>query len=327
MAKITIIIPVYNAENYIQRCMDSVLRQTYEDFDVILINDGSSDNSLELCRNYSKKDRRVTVLDKSNGGAASARNMGLEWFFKNLDSEWLCFIDIDDFVHEQYLEILLNAAKEAQTNISMCSYEVTKDKETLVNTDNVAVHLMQTEQLWCERQINCTVPFSKLFHRELFCGIRFPEGIIHEDEFTLYKVLFQCEQIAFVELPLYSYYQTEVSVMRGEWTPRHMSEPDGLFEQLRFFIKNHYDEASHYTARIYLYSIYRNFMGAKKSKEYQPEAKSLKKRLCKELIRYRTLAGISIGSESWMFYAAYPIATLPYRTYTKVMKIVNRSHH
>lgn len=324
MPEISVIIPVYNAEKYIRRCVDSILAQSFKDYEVILINDGSTDASLSLCAGYSEQDERVLVLNKKNGGAASARNLGLDFVCEHGNSNWICFIDIDDYVHEQYLERLLSAAIEQNTCISMCSYEVTDKESFSAELKEIPPKSVRTEALWCKRQINCTVPFSKLFKKNLFRDIRFPEGIIHEDEFTLYRVLFKCNKIAFLDLPLYAYYQTETSVMRGEWTPRHMSEPDGLLEQLSFFHRRSFRKAEEYTAKIYLYSIYRNLIRSKEQgRKYYSETKKLKKRLRIELLKYKRIAGISVNNADWLFYEAYPIATLPIRAWRKIKRLVN----
>ena len=321
MPKISIIIPVYNAERYIRRCLDSVLRQTFQDFQVILVNDGSKDNSLSLCEEYRDKDSRFVVLDKENGGAASARNCGLEWLSGNGAGEWLCFLDIDDFIHARYLELLLSAATEKHTRISMCGYSSTTAdviEEIPSLPDPVCI---DTETLWCEHQINCTIPWAKLFEREIFQNLRFPEGIIHEDEFTLYKALFQCEEIAFLDAPLYGYYQTEVSVMRGAWTPRHMTEPDGLQAQLQFFQQNGYDRAASYTARIYLLSLYNNLLRCRAAgTQYAEYAAILKKRLHSELLHYRKLSGMKIENEPWLFYEAVPIRSIPHKIRKKLKR-------
>ena len=328
MAEIAIIIPVYNAEKYIRRCMDSVLHQTYQDFEIILINDGSSDSSLALCYEYSRIDARVTVLDKPNGGAASARNMGLDWLYSNSSCEWLCFIDADDFVHERYLEILLNAAKEEKTAVSMCSYQETQQEVLDFEPNSVITRSDRTEIVWCEHQIFCTVPVIKLFRRELFKSIRFPEGIIHEDEFTLYRVLFQCDRVGFVDLPLYGYFQTEASVMRGKWTPRHMTEPDGLLAQLEFFLQNHYEKAAKYTAGIYLHSIYRNLQGSKQSGDiYIAETRKLRSRLQKALLQYARLAELTFRNAAWLFYEAFPYLTAPYRAINRLSSTIKKKNH
>ena len=108
MPLISVIVPVYKVEEYLSRCVDSILSQTFEDFELILIDDGSPDNCGKICDEYTKKDNRVHVIHQENGGLSSARNAGIDWAFENSDSEWLTFIDSDDWVHIQYLDLLLS---------------------------------------------------------------------------------------------------------------------------------------------------------------------------------------------------------------------------
>ena len=322
MAKISLIIPVFNAAQYLHRCLESVLRQSFQDFQVILVNDGSTDNSLSLCRQYSERDPRFLVLDKENGGAASARNLGLDWFYQNDDAPWLCFLDADDFIHERYLETLYAAALDTGLKISMCSCELTQADTLHPVETNCVPAAASTEALWCEHQLYCTIPVVKLFARDLFRDIRFPEGIIHEDEFTLYRVLFQCSQIAYVDLPLYGYYQTQTSVMRGAWTPRHMTEPDGLLAQLQFFQQNGYQRAAAYTAKIYLFSLYNNLTRCKAAgPRYAEYAAALKKRLRSEFGRCRKLAGVRLKTEPWLFYDAWPLRMMPCRAWNRIIHL------
>lgn len=319
MSAISIIIPVYNAEKYIARCLDAILNQSFSDFKVILVNDGSTDGSLTLCKVYCEKDSRFTVLDKPNGGAASARNLGLDWYYRESDSPWFCFLDADDFVEARYLELLYAAVRDNSVSVSMCAFQMT-DRDALEPVQTVSVPvLFSAEELWCKHQLFCTVPVVKLFARDLFRDIRFPEGIIHEDEFTLYKVLFKCEQIAFINVPLYGYYQTETSVMRGAWSPRHMKEPEGIAAQLCFFRENHYQKAAAYTAKIYLLSLYNNLLRCRTAGEqYREYAVELKKRLGKGLKQYKSLAGVSIDGEPWLFYEAFPVGSLPHRLQKRI---------
>lgn len=319
MAEICIIIPVYNAEPYIHRCLNSILRQTFQDYQVLLVNDGSTDESLEICSEYSKRDSRFITIDKKNGGAASARNAGLDWYYANSESPWFCFIDIDDFVHERYLEVLLDAERQNGTAISMCSYVETHENELTGDLPAYDSVRIETERIWCERQINCTSPWAKLFRKDSFLGIHYPEGIIHEDEFTLYKVLFQQKEIAFADVPLYGYFQTEQSVMRGEWTPRHMTEPKGILCQMQFFRENGYLKAERYAARMYLQSLYRNLIGAREAgSELQTCIRQLRRDLRRGLLRYGRLAGVRMEEENWLYYAAFPMATSPYRLWKKL---------
>lgn len=325
MATISLIIPVFNAAPYLHRCLESVLRQTFQDFQVILVNDGSTDNSLSLCEQYRRQDPRFIVLDKPNGGAASARNMGLDWFYQNDSAPWLCFLDADDFIHERYLETLYSAVLSTGLKISMCSYELTQaDTIGPIETD-CAPEAVSTESLWCKHQICCTIPVVKLFARDLFRDIRFPEGIIHEDEFTLYKVMFQCEQIAFLDIPLYGYYQTEVSVMRGDWTPRHMKGPEGLLAQLRFFRENGYQNAASFTAKMYLFSVYNNlYLCRATGSQYAEYAASLENQLRTGFRQYRALSGVTLRREPWLFYEVHPKLTIPLKLWGKLKKIVKK---
>ena len=103
MSFISIIVPVYRVEKYLSRCIDSILSQTFKDFELILVNDGSPDNSGDICNKYAEKDKRVIVLNQANGGLSSARNAGLNWLYDNSDSQWITFVDSDDWIHPNYL--------------------------------------------------------------------------------------------------------------------------------------------------------------------------------------------------------------------------------
>ena len=109
MAKISVIVPVYNVEKYIHKCLDSILKQTFTDFELILVDDGSPDNCGNICDEYAKKDNRIFVVHKKNGGLSAARNSGIDWAFQNSDSEFITFIDSDDTIAENYLEKFMNA--------------------------------------------------------------------------------------------------------------------------------------------------------------------------------------------------------------------------
>ena len=120
MPVISVIVPVYKVEPYLHRCVDSILSQTYTDFELILVDDGSPDNCGAICDKYAKLDSRIHVLHKKNGGLSSARNAGIDWVFANSDSQWFSFIDSDDWVHPQYLELLYQAVKAYEVRISQC---------------------------------------------------------------------------------------------------------------------------------------------------------------------------------------------------------------
>ena len=112
MPQISVIVPVYKVEPYLRRCVDSILAQTFTDFELILVDDGSPDNSGAICDEYAQKDARVHVIHQENGGLSAARNAGIDWVFAHSDSQWLTFVDSDDWVHPEYLERLYHAVLE-----------------------------------------------------------------------------------------------------------------------------------------------------------------------------------------------------------------------
>jgi len=122
MSNISVVIPVYNVESYINRCVDSLLDQSFTDFDLVLVDDGSLDNSGAICDEYEKKDKRICVIHKANWGLSDARNVGIEWALTNSNSEWITFIDSDDWVHPDYLRYLYRAVCENDVELSVVKF-------------------------------------------------------------------------------------------------------------------------------------------------------------------------------------------------------------
>ena len=243
-AKISVIVPVHNTEPYLERCIDSILSQTYSDFELILVDNGSVDRSGEICDRYAENDNRVISIHQVDKGSAGGRNTGLDYVFQHDNSEWIAFIDSDDFVHPLYLEFLYKAAVQGNTDISSCSYVRTKtsDVEEISESD-YRCELMTPEDFWIKDRTNAVVAWAKLYRLSCFTGIRYPEGNSREDEFTTYKVLFLKNSIASVWLPLYCYAYNYSSKMTGGWHPGHLAVLDAFEEQIRFFKQYGYSRA------------------------------------------------------------------------------------
>ena len=120
---ISVILPIYKVEEYLDRCVQSIVNQTYTNLEIILVDDGSPDNCPAICDEYAQQDSRIRVIHKENGGLSSARNAGIDWAFENSNSQWLTFIDSDDWIHPQYLELLPSAVTDNNTDIGSCEYE------------------------------------------------------------------------------------------------------------------------------------------------------------------------------------------------------------
>lgn len=241
MSNISVIIPVYKVEDYLSRCLDSILSQTYTDFDLILIEDGSPDRSGMICDEYVEKDNRVVVLHQKNQGAAAARNTGIEYSLSNSNSKWIIFIDSDDWVAPDYLEVLFKAVQESECKVSICGYQKAEDSYDFKDSNNNAGRIAKAEEFIFIDDIQTVVPWGKLYDKKLWKDIRFPEGKICEDEYVIYKVLLESENLYITDKVLYAYYQNPDSVMNVCWSLKRMDAVDAHCERYTFF-KDQYPE-------------------------------------------------------------------------------------
>lgn len=220
MPKISVIVPVYNTEQYLHRCIDSILAQTYWDFELLLVDDGSTDASGVICDEYAEKDSRIKVFHQVNQGQAAARNHALDWVFANSDSEYISFVDSDDWVHPRFLELLYEANQRCGTNISQCGYRETDGTETAPEVFDTAFCITPEEQF--VHHYSASV-WDKLFLKDCWCEKRFPEGQIYEDLAVCYRILFSEQKLAFVDGVLYYYYINPTSTVHKDWTVAHFA--------------------------------------------------------------------------------------------------------
>ena len=237
--KISVIVPVYNVEKFLPRCIDSILAQTFNDYQLILVDDGSPDGCPKICDEYAKKYDFIHVIHKKNGGVASARNSGIGYALKS-GSEWITFVDSDDFIHPQYLELLYSATfgsngERYKLSCAGYSYVRTSEKPNFINN---GVKIITPQEYWCFTQSNAAIVWSKLFHRELFHGFSFPEGVLFEDEFATHKLLFATEKMAMLDANIYFYYINESSAMHSKWSLKKLDAFDAYKEQCEYFLKN-----------------------------------------------------------------------------------------
>ncbi|MCD7818860.1 MAG: glycosyltransferase, partial [Lachnospiraceae bacterium] len=174
MAQISVIVPIYLVETYLPRCIDSILNQTFQDYELILVDDGSTDSCPAICDEYAMKDDRITVIHQENGGLSAARNTGIEWTILHSKSQWITFVDSDDWIHPRMLELLLAATYECGTEISICRFEKTDGDrpETSVFKNP---YKLSAEQIWISEPIPMTA-WGKLYKINCFSNIRYPVG-------------------------------------------------------------------------------------------------------------------------------------------------------
>lgn len=233
---ISVIIPVYNVEKYLTKCIDSVLAQTYPHLEIILVDDGSTDASGQMCETYAKQDKRVRVIHQQNAGLSAARNAGI----KATKGEYLSFIDSDDWVESNFIEVLWKTVCKYQVSIAIvgCFLEFPsktypqrllpkKQKETLM--DSRVAYRTNFPLLGVSA-------WNKLYRADLFKDISFPEGVLYEDMYTNFRVLHSVKTVAVVDCPLYHYNRSNITSITRTFTPIHttyFTQTDLILKQAR----------------------------------------------------------------------------------------------
>ena len=207
MPEISVIVPVYKVEEYLSECVDSILNQSFESFELILVDDGSPDRSREICDRYAEADRRVHVIHKSNGGLSDARNKGID----AARGRYVTFIDSDDIVYVDYLRCLYDAAQKYDADIVQGNLTYRVEQLGMTGTDRHRIAYSErvfTGEESIRDYLTYTTHFSnstfKLFKRDLFEGVRFPIGKYSEDEYLTYRTVLKSKRD--VCLPIYIYY-------------------------------------------------------------------------------------------------------------------------
>lgn len=260
---ISVIVPIYNVEKYLKKCVDSIIDQTYENLEIILVNDGSTDNSGKIAESYIKIDKRIKVYHKENGGLSDARNFGI----KKSKGEYLAFVDSDDFIEKNMYEVLLSNLKEYNADISICGrYIVYPDGKKNNRVGEIKkIKMNKRESLI---QLNSYSYFDmsacdKLFKRNLFEDIEFPFGKKCEDYYTMYKIFAKSNLVIYDSIPLYNYYQRANSISRNK--KYDDSYIKASKSQVDFFEKN-FSELNYIAYTAYFFSNVASFNNIVKNK-------------------------------------------------------------
>ncbi|MFI3201328.1 MAG: glycosyltransferase [Eubacteriales bacterium] len=241
--KISIIVPIYKVEKYLDKCVDSIVNQTYANLEIILVHDGSPDNCGAMCDEWAKKDERIVVIHKKNGGLSDARNAGLDI----VSGKYIMFVDSDDYLDLQMAEKLYAALIQNQADMAACNFVYVDEKGAFIkNGDAIKQNevKMGKEALFtlCERRTNISVvAWNKLYKEHIFKDIRYPLGKINEDEFVIHHVLGKCKKIAFVAELLYFYVQRTGSIMADAGSVNKTDYIEALVDRCLYYyeIKNY----------------------------------------------------------------------------------------
>lgn len=242
--KISVIVPVYNVQDYVMQCIQSIQKQTFTDFELLLIDDGSTDSSGILCENVSKSDKRIKVIHKENGGLSSARNAGLDI----AKGQYFFFVDSDDWIDEDTLEILWKLAVDEKADIVECSYRnvfLDHVEEESANTGEIIVgngaYALQCQLDW---RFFKSVSWNKLYHKRIFAdGKRYPVGRYHEDEFFTHQAFYAAQKLVYIDLSKYNYVRERPGSITDSVTSKILDSCYALWERVNFAKKKKLDES------------------------------------------------------------------------------------
>lgn len=303
---ISVVVPVYNVEAYLCRCVDSLLRQTVGDFEIILVDDGSTDGCGALCDRYARLDPRVSVVHKANGGLSDARNAGLE----AAGGDYIAFVDSDDWVGELYLERLLEGLLDSGSDICECSVNRTegpgcppaeeKNAGLCFDTADAMAQLLRggefRQHVW-----------NKLYRREVIGDIRFPVGKTHEDEFWTYQVFGRAGRVCRIGDTLYNYYQRPGSIMNAGYSLKRLHGLEAKQERQRFIEARLPQLASQARADLWLSCLYAGQMSLKylSGAELAAARETIGRCLKNASMDRSAIAALPVGTALWAVMGRY----------------------
>ncbi len=323
MPTVTVVVPVYNVEKYLQQCIDSILAQTYSDFELILVDDGSEDKCPEICNDYAMKDERVCVLHKENGGQSEARNMGIDI----AKGEYIAFIDSDDVVSPLYLDRLIDALQNSEADISGCGIISFEDGNTFEfnDSDSSVYDLVEGRKICLDYyQLKWPMivgPIGKLYRKCLFENIRFPKGKIYEDQGTIPRLWYLSKKVAVIrDGNYYGYRIRKGSTSHSDFSRRVFEDVWNVELCRTFFVEQSDYEMEEHCARFmrilqakYIVLAYHNHAVDQIPKQYQMRLQKALALLRKE---------INDSTYTWYLSLVYPKLAVIHPYVTKIEKLI-----
>ncbi|MBR0485630.1 MAG: glycosyltransferase [Oscillospiraceae bacterium] len=252
---ISVVVPIYKVEKYLPNCIESILQQTYCNLEIILVDDGSPDNCGKICDEYAKKDDRIRVIHKPNGGLSDARNAGIDI----ATGEYITFIDSDDFILPDMLKIMMNLLLEEKADLVECRRLRCKENDTLKSTKVLERNIQfatytgnDKMKVFFQKDGSDTTAWGKIYKTSLFENIRYPKGKIHEDVFTTYQLIHRAEKLVLTEYAGYVYRENSNSITGAIFSEKKLDAIEGKIQQADF-IAEYYPELkqSAYASIIY----------------------------------------------------------------------------
>ncbi len=270
---ISVVLPVYKVEKYLSRCIDSVIGQSYENLEIILVDDGSPDKCGEICDNYAKIDNRIKVIHKANGGLSDARNAGI----REAKGEFITFIDSDDYVEKNYVESLYSAICKDNSDISVGAHRAVYENGTVIAKTMDKRCLLSSEQAIKSILYDDGVDLSawgKLYRTSLFSDIEYPMGRLYEDAATTYKLIHKADKISVIPDVIYNYMIRENSIAAGKFSPKKMDLITSTEEMCEFCTEN-YPELEKAAKRRLVYAHLSTLSQLAQSREKFPKEQKI----------------------------------------------------
>lgn len=239
--EISIVVPVFNVEKFLKKCIESIISQSFSNFEVLLVNDGSTDGSLDICLQYTKIDDRVKVINKKNGGLSDARNAGIKY----ATGKYICFIDSDDFIEKEYLQKLYKNIVKYNSDVSMCEYFITDENGQKIQIEKFNNEKLKyisgkklIESIYSRNPTISIVAWNKLYKRKLFANITYSKGRLYEDQFIAVPLFWSVKKVSLIDAPLYNYVQRKGSIMNSKINKKKIFDTVAYKKQRIYFFKN-----------------------------------------------------------------------------------------
>lgn len=267
---VTIVVPVYKVEKYIDRCIKSILNQTYKNLEIILVDDGSPDNCGKICENYAQKDERIKVVHKENGGLSDARNAGISIS----NGKYISFIDSDDYIDPEYIELLYKTIKKDKSDMAISSHKVIYENGTVLEKATKEESILKPKEVLKRILYDDGIDLSawaKLYKIELFKEIRYPKGRLFEDAATTYKLVDKCEKISIISRSTYNYIIRGNSITNINFSEKKMDLIIST-EEMCNYIKKKYPDLEEAANRRLMYAYLSTLTQLVKSNEKNENA-------------------------------------------------------
>lgn len=241
---VSIIVPIYKVEEYLDKCVESLINQTYQNIEIILVDDGSPDNCPMLCDEWAKKDSRINVIHKENGGLSDARNYGID----AAKGDYIVFVDSDDYTEENMIENLFNSLKKEEADIAICNFYIEDEntnEQTIANNLDSKIFSCTGEEKYkylfdWEYSTQTVVAWNKLYKINLFEKIRYPKGKLHEDEYIICELLKNANKVVYNLQPFYHYIKRDNSIT-STFNLKRFDIIEALEKRISFFQKEGFD--------------------------------------------------------------------------------------